>query len=69
MSDKNSDEAHYEAHNDKIGDSEKSGIETYQPTQAEQAELADAANRRGSVALNIVHNPLKVSSDWARTDI
>lgn len=68
MSDKNSDEAHYAAHDDKNGDFEKSGVQAYQPTQAEQAELADSPNRRGSVALNIVHNPLKVSSDCARTE-
>lgn len=29
--------------------------------QATKPELADAAGRRGSVALNIVENPLKVS--------
>ncbi|KAK5173035.1 uncharacterized protein LTR77_003157 [Saxophila tyrrhenica] len=53
MSDKNSDDLH-DLHDEK--GVTKDATEPYKPTDT---ELADANNRRGSVALNIVENPLK----------
>lgn len=52
MADKVTPEVDYASHNEK----------TAAHLQDHEPELADADGRRRSVALNIVHNPLKVSS-------